>query len=83
MVLDIAYLSGSDMTLGGFFPDGINVSLCSWCSVYASALTSLCELFMVEQAHREWMCQSLIGCGCGGKLLLVLNTSQGGLHVAY
>lgn len=26
-VLAIAYLSGSDMTVGGFFPNGINVSL--------------------------------------------------------
>ena len=29
MVLDVAYLSGSDMTVGGFFPNGINVSLCT------------------------------------------------------
>ena len=41
MVLDIAYLSGSDMIVGGFFPDGINVSLCSWCSVHAMALRLL------------------------------------------
>ena len=38
MVLDIAYLSGSDMTVGGFFPNGINVSLCTRCSIYTSAL---------------------------------------------
>ena len=25
-VLRVAYLSGDDMTVGGFFPDGINVS---------------------------------------------------------
>ena len=27
MVLDVAYLSGSDMTVGGFFPNGVNVSI--------------------------------------------------------
>ena len=42
MVLDIAYLSGSDMTVGGFFPDGVNVSFLGCMLLHVSLLLCGC-----------------------------------------
>lgn len=43
MVLDIAYLSGSDMTVGGFFPNGVNVSIL-YCMVAYCLLIAFWDL---------------------------------------
>lgn len=52
MVLDVAYLSGSDMTVGGFFPNGINVSIFCCMVVY-------CLLIDCLELHAAWYTNAL------------------------